>query len=147
MAMNIVTAHQLMAEVAKLTEMSSIFQARYGKHYRMKPGSPAEAWDLHQSIVHQQTAIARLLDIPALERPLLRCAQWWKNQDAMDYSITASLAQEVIHLIACCASADVQAHTVASPVIDVSQSIIAGLLHPSSVLVALNDLQGMQRAS
>jgi hypothetical protein len=147
MPVNIVTAHKVMAEVAKLTEMSSIFQARYGKQYRMKPGSPAEAWDLYQSIVNQQTVIARLLDVAALEKPLSRCAQWWKNQDAMDYSITASLAQEVIHLIACCASADVQSHTVASPIIDVSQSVIAGMLHPSSVLVALGDLQAMQRAS
>ena len=65
--MNTVLARQMAARVAELIELASIFQCRYGKDYRLKPGSPANAWDLQQAIMNQQTAIASLLDASALE--------------------------------------------------------------------------------
>ncbi len=40
--MNTVMARHIAAQIAELIELSSIFQTRYGKDYRMKPGSPAE---------------------------------------------------------------------------------------------------------
>jgi hypothetical protein len=145
--MNTDTAHQLMVEVSHLIQLTSAFQAAYGKGYIIKPGSPAEAWGLHQAIFNQQAVVARLLDIESLENPLQSCAQWWKRQDVIDLGIVTMLAQEVVHLIACCAAFETQPRTVASPAIETSQGVIAGMLHPSSVLVALADIQAVQRAS
>ena len=143
--MNTATARQLAAKIAELIELTSIFQARYGKQYCVKPGSPAEAWDLHQSIFDQQAAIARLIDPQALEQPLQRCTAWWRRQETPDTSIVSMLAQEVSHLIACCATFEAAPRGESSPVIYTSQSTIAGMLHPSSVMVALGDMG--QRAS
>lgn len=106
----------------------------------MKPGSPTQAWDLYQSILNQQAAIARLLDLDALENPSQRLPQWWKWQETMDTGVVAQIAQEAYHLIACCASfeANPSAHT--SPVIGCSQRVIAGMLHPSSLMVAMGEM-------
>ena len=145
--MDTVTAREVMIKVSELIELSSIFQARYGRDYRLVPGSPDEAWELYQAISDQQTAIARLLDLTALENPIRRCAQWWKSQDVINSSVVSMMAQEAAHLIACCASFETQPRAVASPVIDVSQSVIAGMLHPSCVLVAQGDTGTTRRAS
>jgi len=134
--MNTVTARQLSAKIAELIEFASIFQVRYGKQYRMKPGSPAEAWDLHRIINDQQVAIARLLDPAALENPLRRCTPWWKWQETIDTGVVYQIAIEANHLIACCASFEAEPLAEASPAVAASQSAIAGMLHPSAVLVA-----------
>jgi hypothetical protein len=143
--MQTATARQIAAKCAELIELASIFQARYGKNYRITPGSPAEAWDLHQSIFDLQTAIARLMDAEALERPLQGCTSWWKRQETPDTSVAAMVAQEASRLIACCASFEAAPRGESSPIIQSSQSAIAGMLHPSSLMVALNDMG--QRAS
>jgi hypothetical protein len=147
MPMNTPTAHQLMIEVSRLVEMTSIFQAAYGKQYVVKPGSPAEVWDLYQVICRQQVVVAHLLDATALEAPMQSCAKWWKRQDVIDLGIVTMLAQEALHLIACCAAYETQPRAVSSPAIGASQAAIAGMLHPSCVMVALADVQAVQRAS
>ena len=138
--MNTAIARLLAAKVAELIEMASIFQSCYGKDYRMKPGSPTQAWDLYQTILNQQTAIARLLDIDALENPSQRLPQWWKWQETMDTGMVAQMAQEAYHLIACCASFEANPTANSSPVIGCSQRVFAGMLHPSTCMVAMGEM-------
>jgi hypothetical protein len=145
--MNTATARQLAAKIAELIELTSIFQARYGKQYRIKPGSPAEAWDLHQAIFDQQAVIAQLLDTAALENPLRRCPSWWKYQDTIDTGVVSLIAAEISHLIACCASFEAEPRAASSPAVSSSQAAIAGMLHPSAVLVAQGDANYTRRAS
>ena len=135
--MNTVLARQLAARVAELIELASIFQCRYGKDYCLKPGSPADSWSLQQAIMNQQTAIASLLDASALETPAQRLPQWWKWQEIMDTAMATSLAQETCHLIAACACVEASPGATTSPVIIASQQVIAGMLHPSTRMVAL----------
>jgi hypothetical protein len=144
--MNTATARHLAAKVAELIEYASIFQARYGKQYRMKPGSPAEAWDLYQMITDQQTEIGRLLDSAALESPVRRCTPWWNWQDIIDTGVVNLLAAEVSHLIACCASFEAEPRSAESPAVRASQSVIAGMLHPSALMVAQGE-PNFRRAS
>lgn len=134
--MNTVMARHIAAQIAELIELSSIFQTRYGKDYRMKPGSPAEAWELHDAIFNQQVAIASLLDVDALENPLQRVPTWWKWQETIDAGIVAQMAQEASHLIICCASFEAVPMAASSPAVSCSQRVIAGTLHPSAILVA-----------
>lgn len=105
----------------------------------MKPGSPTQAWDLYQSILNQQTAIAQLLDSDALEDSAQR-QQWWKWQESIDTSIVTQIAQEAYHLIACCASFEANPAGSNSPVIGCSQRVIAGMLHPSTRMVAMGEM-------
>ncbi|MBZ0287363.1 MAG: hypothetical protein K8I30_07100 [Anaerolineae bacterium] len=145
--MNTANARLIAARIAELIEFASIFQARYGKQYRMKPGSPAEAWDLHQTLFDQQVAIAHLLQPDALATPLRRAAPWWKYQDAIDTGSACMMAAEASHLIACCASFEAEPRAASSPVIGTSQAVIAGLLHPSAVMVAQGEPDYHRRAS
>ena len=145
--MNTVSARQLMAENAQLIEYASIFQARYGKQYRLKPGSPSEAWDLHQAIFDRQVAIAHLLDTAAIETPMQRCTPWWKWQDVIDTSVACTMAAEASHLIACCASFEAEPRAASSPAVSASQAVIAGMLHPSALLVAQGEPGYARRAS
>jgi hypothetical protein len=145
--MNTVTARRIAALIAELVELASIFQARYGKDYRMKPGSPAEAWDLHQAIFDKQSDIARLLDVEALEQPLKRLPDWWKYRETLDTSMAAQLLQEAAHLIACCAAFETSPRAGSSPVVVTSQSVLAGMLHPSTVLLGMDRTSHVQIAS
>jgi hypothetical protein len=138
--MNTTHARLVAAKVAELIEMASIFQSCYGKDYQMKPGSPAQAWDLYQSILNQQTAIARLLDTDALDHPSQNMPQWWKWQETMDTGVVAQIAQEAYHLIACCASFEANPTGSTSPVIGCSQRVIAGMLHPTTRMVAMGEM-------
>ncbi len=140
-------ARQLAAKIAEMIELTSIFQARYGKQYRIKPGSPAEAWDLHQAIFDQQAVIAQLLDSDTLENPVRRCTAWWKYQDTIDTGVVSLIASEVSHLIACCASFEAEPRAASSPAVAASQAVIAGMLHPSAVMVAQGDANYALRAS
>ena len=138
--MNTAFARLLAAKVAELMETASIFQSCYGKDYRMKPGSPTQAWDLYQTMLNQQTAIAQLLDVAALEDAALRLPQWWKWQESIDTGVIAQMAQEAYHLIACCASFEANPTANSSPVIGCSQRVIAGMLHPSTRMVAMGEM-------
>lgn len=138
--MNTAIARLLAGKAAELIEMASIFQSCYGKDYHLKPGSPTHAWDLYQAMLNQQTAIARLLDVDALENPSQRLPQWWKWQETIDTGMVAQMAQEIYHLIACCASFEANPTASSSPVIACSQRVIAGMLHPSACMVAMGEL-------
>jgi hypothetical protein len=140
MLMNTARARLLAAKVAELIETASIFQSCYGKDYRMKPGSPTQAWDLYQAMLNQQTAIAGLLDVDALEDAAQRLPQWWKWQESIDTSMVAQMAQEAYHLIACCACFEANPAGNVSPVIACSQRVIAGMLHPSTRMVAMGEM-------
>ena len=140
MHMNTALARHLAAKVAELIEIASIFQSCFGKDYRMKPGSPTQAWDLYQAMLNQQTAIARLLDLDALEDAAQRLPQWWKWQESIDTGMVAQMAQEAFHLIACCASFEANPSASNSPVIGCSQRVIAGMLHPTARMVAMGEM-------
>jgi hypothetical protein len=144
---NTLLARDMAGKHAVLIEMVSIFQCRYGKDYRIKPGSPADAWELYQSILDHQVQLARLLDANALENPIFRLHTWWKFQDVMDVGVVFSIGSEINHLIACCACSDADPALEPSPVIQTSQRTIAGMLHPSAILMAQDSLMRMPRAS
>jgi hypothetical protein len=144
---NTLLARDMAGKHAVLIEMVSIFQCRYGKDYRIKPGSPADAWELYQSILDHQVQLARLLDVNALENPIFRLHTWWKFQDVMDVGVVFSIGSEINHLIACCACSDADPALEPSPVIQTSQRTIAGMLHPSAILMAQDSLMRMPRAS
>lgn len=145
--MNTSTARELVGKIAQLIEFASTFQCHYGKNYRMKPGSPDQAWELHQMIFNQQIAIASLLDIDALENPARILPMWWKLCETLDTSSATQISQEACHLIACCACYEANPVSQPSPAIHSSQCVIAGMLHPSAVLVALDGLEQIQKAS
>lgn len=138
--MNTTSARLLAAKVAELIETASIFQSCYGKDYRMQPGSPTQAWDLYHAMLSQQTAIATLLDVDAVEDSARRLPQWWKWQESIDTGIVAQMAQEIYHLIACCASLEANPTTHQSHIIGSSQRVIAGMLHPTTRMVALGEM-------
>ncbi|MEZ4669002.1 MAG: hypothetical protein R3E39_13935 [Anaerolineae bacterium] len=135
--MNTILARRIAEKTAELVELTSKFQCLYGKAYNLKPGSPAAAWELYQAILDQQTAIAGLLDAGILEAPLQRLPQWWKRQDVMDTATATSLAQETWHLIAACACVEVTLGATVSPLMTTSQQVIAGVLHPSTRMLAM----------
>lgn len=137
--MNTATARKIIMETAELLALCSRFQALYGKDYRMKPGSPEDAWDLYQAIFDQQRMIAEMLDTDALERPLKRWGEWWNRQETIDIALVSELAKEASHLIACCAynEADPQRYADNVGMVRTSQGVIAGLLHPAARQVAL----------
>jgi len=138
--MKTANARLVATKVAELIETASIFQSCYGKDYRMKPGSPTQAWDLYQTMLNQQTAIAGLLDVDAVEDAAQRLPQWWKWQETIDTGMVAQMAQEAYHLIACCASFEANPGANSSPVIACSQRVIAGMLHPSTRMVAMGEM-------
>ena len=74
----------------------------------------------------------------------LTIEQW---QETIDTGVVAMIAAEVSHLIACCASFEAQPRAESSPAVGTSQSVIAGMLHPSTVLVAQGDPSYTRRAS
>jgi hypothetical protein len=147
MPMNTVAARTVAAHVAELIEFASIFQARYGKQYRMKPGSPAEAWNIYNAILDKQVTIASLLDYPALENPLQRCPQWWKYQDCIDIGTASMMATEVSHLIAACAWFEAEPIGEPSPVILSAQQVIAGMLQPNTIMLAQEGQTSLRLAS
>lgn len=138
--MNTVMARHIAAQIAELLELTSIFQTCYGKDYTMKPGSPAEAWELHDAILNQQVTIARLLDRDALSNPVQRVPPWWKWQETIDIGVVAQLAQEASQLIVCCASFEAAPISTSSPAVICAQRVIAGMLHPSALLMAQDEI-------
>lgn len=127
--MNTTTALQIAAKAAELTELSTTFQAKYGKRYHFAPDSPAEATDLYQAICSKQAEIAALLDPMALDNPMKRASEWWRWQQVMDIATAGELAREANHLIASCAYCEASVNE-DSPAVLVAQQAIAGMLHP-----------------
>lgn len=129
--MNTTTALQLAAKVAELTQLCTIFQAKFGRRYMITPDSPAEAYELHRAICQKQGEMAALLDPDTLLNPMRKAAEWWRWQGTMDMATAAELAQEINHLIACCAYFEASpCESGQSPTITAAQEAIAGTLHP-----------------
>lgn len=142
--MDTTTALQVAAQVAKLTELTTVFQVRCNFPSRFTDSTTADIDDLYQMIQHQQFAIARLLDGEALADPLLNESMWWQTQPVLDPRTVAELAQEANQLIACCAQMEADPYTPLVYPASYSQAVIAGLLHPDVRQAALNSLQARQ---
>lgn len=144
--MNTQIATLLAADIAKLVGLSAEFQARFGQHYALRPGSDRAAWDLFNAITAQQTVIAGRLDQDALERPHLTIGKWWERFDVPDFAVTKHLMDTVTQLISACAydasSDGAQSHNTVC-----SQRVIAGLLHPSAVQIAQDQRMAPRRVA
>jgi hypothetical protein len=133
-------ACEILNEAARLLELTATFQARYGKQYRLKAGSPQEAWTLYDDISEMQTRVAALLDPQALEDSNSRYGHWWERMDVMDVNTAQMLVEEVGALISCCAYSDVKSpETSLTYMVLSKQSTIAGFLHPSSRMIAAGE--------
>ncbi len=137
--MNSLHAIRIANEVTQLISLSAAFQAAYGRQYRLKPGSSTAAWSLYDAAQQQQVRIATMLDSEALNAPHLSLNKWWDRQDVIDLPTVYSLMDEVTHLIACCAYFEIDAgEKERSYTAFVIQCVIAGMLHPAAIQVALD---------
>lgn len=129
----------LAQKISELIQQCASFQARFGRYYMLKPGSPAESWAMYHEILGQQVQIAALLDVCSVESPQATLDQWWDRHDVIDLSVAKTMMQQVSHLIATCAyhEAEVEA-TDWSYAVYCAQASIAGLLHPSARMLALS---------
>lgn len=129
--MNTQTALKVAAKIAELTQLCTVFQARYGRRYAFTPDSPPEAQALHDAIGQKQQEIAALLDAEALQKPFRKPSEWWKWSQTMDTATAGELAQEANHLIACCAYFEADSRGMdSSYAVQASQAAIAGMLRP-----------------
>ncbi len=145
--MDLHKARQLAHEATRLIEYAASFYAQFGAEYRMKPGSPDEAWALDDAIRAQQVAIAQLLDDEVLEQPFRRCGAWWAKADTIPPAITREIGLEAFNLIGCCAYqlADPD-NTSWSPVVQIKQAAIAGMLHPAAVQLGFDKQDAVAEA-
>jgi hypothetical protein len=133
------TALALAQKISELVQQCASFQAKYGRYYTLKPGSPAEAWAMYHDILGKQVEIAVMLDANTLDMPHTTPDQWWKRHDVIDLTMAKTLMQQVSHLIATCAyhEADIDP-TDWSYAVYSAQASIAGMLHPSARMLALS---------
>jgi hypothetical protein len=133
--MNLTTVHQLLNTVSQLAEMSAYFSAKYGRNYRLKAGSPAEAWKLYHDAAHLQRILCGLLNADALDHAS-ETQTWWHTHDMIDTNITAELFSEAHQLLVrvtyCAATSTDQNECFNAPGILAVQKQIAGMLHPSA---------------
>ena len=134
------TAHELLQHAGHLAELTTTFQASYGKGYRINAGSDRDTWVLYRNIQDAQQAIARLLSEDALEHPHALSGQWWDRYDVPDASISQALVGQAGHLIAACAYCEANKATDdCYRSVDATQRAIAGMLHPSILLLASDE--------
>lgn len=133
--MNTQSAYEILNRAAHLVELSVIFQLKYGKSYTLKPGSPAEAWALYDQTLEIESEIAALLDEAPRDTPYSRHGEWWLRYDVMDHAIARSLVAEAGNLIACTTHAEVDSERKTAWSVISIQSVIAGMLHPTSLQV------------
>lgn len=137
--MNTANARTILAETARLVELTATFEARYGKNYRMSANSPTDAWKLHHAILDTQHIIAHLLDPHIIENPHSRYGKWWERHDVMEASMAQQLIAEVAHLIAVVAHYEVNEQdgkATWSHALNTTQGAIAGMLHPQAFVIA-----------
>lgn len=137
--MNTANARTILAETARLVEMTAIFQARYGKNYRISALSPKDAWTLHNTILDTQHIIAHLLDPNIIENPHSRYGKWWERHDVMEASMAQQLITEVAHLIAAVAHYEANEQdgkATWSHALTTTQCAIAGMLHPQAFVIS-----------
>jgi len=146
--MNTANAHTILSETARLVELTAIFQARYGKNYRITATSANDAWKLHHAILDTQHIIANLLDPQILEHPHNRYGKWWDRHDVMEASMAQQMINEVAHLIAVIAHYEANEQdgkATWSHALTTTQSAIAGILHPTAFEVPSALTQDVQR--
>lgn len=136
--MNSSTALAIAKECAVLTHQCATYQARYGRHYVVKPGSTEDAWTLYHAITQKQTDIATLLDNDVLEHEHTISNRWWERHDTPDLTIAQALMREAAGLIGCCAYIEAEnTPPRTSHLIFSAQLTIADLLHPAARQMAL----------
>lgn len=137
--MNPITAKAMMHEAATLVEQVATFEARYGRGMTMRPGSPAEAWTLHDAIRDTLNRIACYLDPTALEVTQFKHGPWWERQDVMDTATAAEIVNQVAYLMTCTVYCTEQSRTDWSYTALNVQRVIAGLLPHTARMVAADD--------
>lgn len=136
--MNTVIARRLVENTARLMDIATRFEVKFGRDYQLKPGSPQEAWDLYQQAYEEQCRIAQQLDVEALEHPFIRWGQWWQRQDMIDTGIINELAAEIFHLISYCACQEANSDVHFPVTLKLAQETIAGVLHPATRQIGLD---------
>jgi hypothetical protein len=127
----------LAQHVAQLVQLTATFQAKYGRHYRLKPGSTPEAWALYTAIFNEQINVARCLSLKSLEMPNDSYDKWWEREDTMDLSVAKTLMQHSAHLIATVSYFEAETQeTDWSYAVFCAESTIAGMLQPAALQVA-----------
>lgn len=146
--MNITTAHTLLAAVTRLVEIAAIYQSCYGDSPRLKPGSPAQAWQLYQESLDTQCAIARLLEIAPREQPNRgKYGAWWLRRDVIDSGSAHALLEEAGHLLASTVYAQASARGADQGyAVYGVQANMAALLLPASLQIAADDSSAPRRA-
>ena len=139
--MNAQTALNVAGRCSELVALCARFQAAYGRHPTLKPGSTGAEWQMYHAILEKQVEIARLLEPTVVKQPGEPVNQWWKRQDVIDLSIASDIHKESGRLISCCAYLD------ADPVanqwsysVHASQAAIAAQLHPMARATALESM-------
>lgn len=146
--MNTANARTILTETARLVELTAVFQARYGKNYRISFNTPNDARALHNQILDTQAIIANLLDPQILTQPHHRYGEWWQRHDVMEASMAQQLINEVAHLIAVVAHNEANAQdgkATWSHAVNTTQSAIAGILHPQAFVVPAAHTPDVQR--
>lgn len=138
--MEVQYATAMASKIAHLIAMCSSFQAKYGSHYHLKPGSQPEAWALFNEIVELQLSIAQMLATDALEKPHVTIGKWWERFDIPDLAVSKHMMDAVTQLISATAydEATAQDGVEWSYNVKCSQRVIAGLLHPNTIQIALS---------
>lgn len=135
------TALDIACHCANLVALCARYQAKFGRHSVLRPGSSRTEWDLYHDILNKQETIARLLDPSILQNPGEVVNQWWKRQDVIDLSIVSDLNKEAARLVACAAYQDEDPSGGQwSYAVQSSQAAIAVMLHPKARQNALRAL-------
>lgn len=143
--MNLDIARTLTHEAMALAEQVAIYEARYGRGTRLRPGSPADAWSLHDTIRDTLNRIACLLDPAALEVKQFKFGRWWERQDVMDTATAAEIVTQTTQLLTCMVYNVEQSHTEWSHASHSIQRVIAGLLPHTARMVAADEVQATAR--
>jgi hypothetical protein len=136
--MNVMTARHIAEHVAELKGISASFTAHYGANYCMTEESPRNAIELYRMSMSIQAKIISLLHPEALNQAYSRYGNWWERAEMIPPSIVNEIATTVFELIGRCAYAeDPETGDIALHNTLVLEQCIAGMLHPSTHITAL----------
>lgn len=140
--MNVNTAQQIAAHIAKMAAITATFSAEFGAEYQLTEHSPERAWDLHHHFMAEQASIANLLDSKAIANPFFRYERWWERRPMMNIALVNELASTAMRLVENTAylTAKEALHAEA-PSIRTIQESIAGMLHPVTRQKGLSNQQ------
>lgn len=136
--MNLDKARTILNETTRLVELTATFQARYGKDYVMRVGTPQEAWQLHETILDSQAIIANLIEPDVKANPHYRYGKWWERGQVMSNCTAQQLMTEACRLMSVVAHFEVKTEEGKATwdhAITTTQSAIVGMLHPSTLEV------------